>query len=199
MSTRDVADNRKYNCFWREFKNKNLNLKICEQNCSFVMWKKKVHPKRWTTQDRSYLQWCRVRWTIGTASGNQKRKTRRLKIEILSADKLTWEMCIPEQEPTKAIWYIKLWYFCIECQSFFHLWRVTAGHKYLYFFFSFFTCYFLWVWLIFALLLFDIVGQKRVWTYCNNKCCFLDVNCIVGEGLNLSATNFTSVSVCENV
>lgn len=38
-----------------------------------------------------------------------------------------------------------------------------------------------------------------VWTYCNNKCCFLDVNCIVGEGLNLSATNFTSVCVCVYV
>lgn len=100
----------------------------------------KVHQTRWTAHDRSYLQWCRVRWTIGTASGNQKRKTRRLKIEILSADKL-WNERIPEQEPTEAIWYIKLWYFCIQCQSFFHLWRVTAGHKYLYFFF-FLICYF---------------------------------------------------------
>lgn len=30
--------------------------------------------------------------------------------------------------------------------------------------------------------------------YCN-KCCFLDVSCIVGEGNNLSTTNFTSVCV----
>lgn len=93
-----------------------------------------------------------------------------------------------------------MWYFCIQCQSFFHLWRVTAGHKYLYFF-SFFTCF------IFSLsgcesflpcsslILLD--KKTCVWTYCNNKCCFLDVNCIVGEGLNLSATNFTSVCVCD--
>lgn len=39
-----------------------------------------------------------------------------------------------------------------------------------------------------ALLLFDIVGKN---VYCKIKCCFLDVKCIVGEGLNLSATNFT--------
>lgn len=31
--------------------------------------------------------------------------------------------------------------FVFSVSPFFHLWRVTAGHKYLYFFFFFFTCF----------------------------------------------------------
>lgn len=36
-----------------------------------------------------------------------------------------------------------------------------------------------------------------MWTYCNNKCRFLGVSRIVGEGLNLSTTNFTSVCMWQ--
>lgn len=79
------------------------------------MWKKKeVHEKRWTARDRSYLQWCRVRWTIGTASGNQKKKRQKTKNQkVKNRDSLGWQALlrnerIPEQEPTEAIWYIKI-------------------------------------------------------------------------------------------
>lgn len=174
----------------------------------FIKKKQTKKNKRWTAQDRSYLQWCRVRWTIGTASGNQhkkrkkKRKTRRLKIEILSADKLLLRNeRIPEQEPTEAIWYIKIVIFLYSVSV---LFPFVEGYSraqifvFLFFFFlpvffslsgceSFLPCS--------SLILLD--KKTCVWTYCNNKCCFLDVNCIVGEGLNLSATNFTSVCVCD--
>lgn len=60
------------------------------------MWKKRrfIKKKRWTAQDRSYLQWCRVRWTIGTASGNQhtkKRKKKKKNQKVKNRDSLGWQ------------------------------------------------------------------------------------------------------------
>lgn len=167
--------------------------------------------KRWTTQDRSFLQWCRVRWTIGTGSGNQKRREKKphIKQKVKNRDSLSRQAllrneCIPEQEPIEAIWYIKIVIFLYSVSV---LFPFVEGYSraqifvFLFFFlnlffFSLFGCESFYLPCSSLILL----NKKTcVWTYCNNKCCFLDVNCIVGEGLNLSATNFTSVCVCVYV
>lgn len=144
------------------------------------MWKKQKKTqkvrlkKRWTTQDRSFLQWCRVRWTIGTGSGNQKRREKKphIKQKVKNRDSLSRQAllrneCIPEQEPIEAIWYIKIVIFLYSVSVLFPFVEgYSRAQIFVFLFFLFFNLFFFfsfWVWIIlFALLLFDIVEQKNV-------------------------------------
>lgn len=111
---------------------------------------------------------------------------------------------ILEQEPTEAISYIKIVIFLYSVSVLFPFVEGYSRAQIFVFLFdlSIFFFFSLWVWIIFALLLFDIVGQKKqnkkkpVW---NIVISVLDVSCIVGEGNNLSTTNFTGVSVSETL
>lgn len=137
---------------------------------------KRVHEKRRTARDGLYLQRCRVRWTIGSASGNHKKKREKTSEKKKEKRRNQKVKCFSRLTSCPESWayswtranrgyliYKKCDIFVFSVGPFFpFLWRVTAGHKYLYFFFL--NLYFslsLWVWIIFALLLFDIVGQQR--------------------------------------
>lgn len=105
--------------------------------------------KRWTTQDRSFLQWCRVRWTIGTGSGNQKRREKKphIKQKVKNRDSLSRQAllrneCIPEQEPIEAIWYIKIVIFLYSVSVLFPFVEGYSRAQIFVFLFFFFNLFF---------------------------------------------------------
>lgn len=159
------------------------------------MWKKKQKKSKQKVGGASEpqgqlrfaaMQRCSVRRTIWklqvvitqkTKNKKKERKKKKRWKENRSFSRPMRNERIPEQEPTEAIWYIKIVIFLYSVSVLFPF--VEGYSRAQIFVFPFFFCFFLPVFSLgvnhFRLAPLWYCWTNRVWSYCNNKCCFLDV------------------------
>lgn len=101
------------------------------------MWKKMVH-RPWTAKNRSYMQRCSVRWTIGTASGNQRKPEGYNKRSYWSTSSLEKKWVYSWTRANRGCLIYKFVIFLYSVSVLFPLLRVSAGQIFV-FLFCFFT------------------------------------------------------------